>query len=465
MFSLGACGGTSLTLTQLDDKSVPRGADNILTLGFKVDEASLVNAVQVHIYTESEDATGNQINEVRLYRGSRSPDNLLGSVLGISLQNGIATFENITKTGTDYLVHVSFMNTDPESGFNPVETSLVSVSALNEKGEVIYYSGDKNKDGILDKEIFSSRIVTITDSGVASLTEDIHSPVNKNIKNILAGTSGKVFSNNIEIVNEDILSSGLIYTFEGENLDLRASISSATLYLGDTPIAITDFSNIGPNTITFNFLTIPEGINNLTIGLNTETIGYQKIGHTLRNAKVTGMAFTGIIGAVSREPIADIELNNIISSKAFSVVPATINVWANATLDSSDTAEINISLNVGNNTSSSSNASVEVQISTLLFNTTGSSYDGKYELFNAFDTSNILENWPIVGVLNFDVTSLNSTLQSADFETFGIRPTNPLVDDTVNLALYSDGIKYDVLNVDNSFGLSSHIAADLPLDK
>jgi len=456
---------TKISLLPLPDIAVVRGAQDITAICIESTKLISFEYISFNVYSGSEYASSLEIAELKFYRDELISENILSSAPGTYISEGKITSFSYTALSDHHCLALTFVDTDP-SNISPIQVTISSYSAIDEGGSSIQYPLDENNDEVRNSELFSSREIIVTDSGFLTLTEDVNNEDNENSKTILAGSSETVFSVDIQSINESMDVETVVFTVD---TDLTSAITNASLYLDDTLVDTNSNLDIAATAITFDnldALIIEEVTSELKLALNTEAIGYQKVGQTLQNVKVSGISIKkGNMEGIDsgKDAPVDIDLTNITSSKAFSIVSATINVWVNTSLDSSNTTEINVSLNTGDNTSSSSNASVEVQVSTLTFSTAGSNYDSEYELFSGSDTTNVITNSAIDGVLSFDIISLNSILQSAEFETFGIRAVSPQEGDIVSLTLLSNGITYDVLNVDNSSGIVMQNAANLPL--
>jgi len=256
----------------------------------------------------------------------------------------------------------------------------------------------------------------------------------------------------------------VVYTV---NTDLRNSITNASLYLDNTIINSNSNSDITASTIRFDnldSLIIEESNSELRLVLNTTSIGFQKVGETIIGALITDISLQKMEGLESGISSANVIFNNLVSSKSFSIVPATI--VASTVSSFGSEAKFRLTMDAGDNTASNSNVSPIVDIQNLVFSTIGSTYTGDYSLNVEDNSANITVSSPVNGILTFDSDNIDELIDMGvitNNETFILTPTGITAGQTVSVKLLGKGITYNVTNVDDSSGLITRSTSDLDL--
>ena len=218
--------------------------------------------------------------------------------------------------------------------------------------------------------LVSARDVSVTGFGSVTLTADANNEDNEDDKTLLAGSSEAVFSVDVQSINESMDVETVVFTVD---TDLTSEITNASLYLDDVLIDSNSNSDVTATTITFDdldTLIIEESTSELKLVLNTETIGFQKVGGTIIGATVTNVAFTDVTGASSGKDASNVTL--AVTSKTFTIAPAT--VLASVTSEfsgSNETAIFDITTVTGDNTQAASNSTPIVVVTSLLFSESG----------------------------------------------------------------------------------------------
>ena len=318
--------------------------------------------------------------------------------------------------------------------------------------------------GINDSELFSSKNVVVTNYGAINVIEDINNEDNERNKTILAGESMAIFSVDVQSINESMDVETVVFTVD---TDLTSAITNASLYLDDTLIATNSNSDITATTIIFDdldTLIIEEMTSELKLVLNTETIGYQKVGATTTGITITNVALKDIEGVSSGKDAANVSL--AVTSKDTDIVPVILTASVVSTFSQNNRASIRITALAGDNTSSYSNETPTVAKNNIVFSTKDSEFKGDYKFYLEGDTNNF------VSLTSNDVNKL--IINSEDLKKFS--NSNLLLDsryyvlEAVNndesevlVTFKSDAIIYSALHVNNSDDILSNFRGDIRL--
>jgi len=463
----GSESAATLSTTPLANVTVVRGADDIVALQFEVeaDESSdivideIAALVQENVDTAAVAADNQEISQVALYQGSVSESNLIDTESGSKLGAGVATFDDfddITISANDtetFIVTVSFVD-----GQDAVDNSTYRVSLSD-----ISIEDDENDDITptpAATTIVSARQINVTGFGQLTVTEDGNNDDNEDPKTILAGNSEVVFSVDVQAINESMKVEEVVFTLSS-GTDLRSAIVNASLYLDDTLIDTNTNSNIneGAGTITFDDisdLVIEESTSELRLSLNTDTIGFQKVGKSLAGLTVTNVALNETEGEDSgKDGVNVTEAITAAGTQAFSIVPSILTPSVTTSLNASAAPQIRVSADAGNNTKNESNSTPNTVVTEVRISTLGTSIagGGTFTLSNVDDSSDTVTGAP--GGANeiiFDVDAAgasglaiaNRTVSDGGNETFKITVTGTADGDTVSIQLPENGITYDV---------------------
>ncbi len=193
-----------------------------------------------------------------------------------------------------YVVTISFVD-----GADTVTNSDYKVSLVNAGISI----EDVDNDPVVASYpgTLGNRDFTITNAGVLTATADVNNVDNKDPKTILGGESMNVYSLDVQSTNEDVKVDTVVFTV---NTDLTDAATNASLYLRNpndnsmTLVATNTNADIAATTITFddveNTLVIPQSTRELVLKINTETIGFEKVGETLTGVTITDVDFTNI---------------------------------------------------------------------------------------------------------------------------------------------------------------------------
>jgi hypothetical protein len=338
----GTEAGATVALTPLANISKVRGSNDIVALQYTVeaDESSslVIDEVKVKVTTNTGTlaATNQQIKEVALYKGTVDAANLLDKVSGSQLASGgVATFNGFDTTiAADatqaYVVTVSIVD-----GSNAV--AGVNIRVALENGGLSVEDDDNDTVSAQYPPAFFNRTIAVTNAGSLTLTADANNVDNKDPKTILAGTSEKVFSVDVQALNENVDVEEVVFTTSD---DLSNAVTTASLYLGNTLIATNTNADITASTITFKNLTnliVPQSAQELRLELNTATIGFEKIGETLNALTIDTVEFNQVEGVDSGKDVTVADLTTTLS-KDFAIVPVKLTV-ANTQSIGASTAE------------------------------------------------------------------------------------------------------------------------------
>ena len=472
----GSESGATASLVPLSDITVVRGADDLVVLQFEVEaeESSDVIIDEVVAQVAADVAFGaanlpsTSISDAKLYLGSTSGE-LLDQESGSNIANegtiSFNDFDDVTIDANDtttFVVTLSFVDGVDAVNNSDYNTTLVSISAED----------DDNDDIAVAAGLLSAREVTVGNFGILTLTADANNEDNEDAKTILAGESETVFSVDVQATNESMDVETVVFTVD---TDLTSAITNASLYLDDTLIDTNSNSDITATTITFDVLDdliVEEMTSELKLVLNTETIGFQKVGSTTSGINVTNVALSDIEGVSSGKDAAPQALAITTSSKDSVIVPAVVTPSITTTLNSSATPQIRLTSDVGTNSIDASNSDANVLVDTITLSTLGTSSAVAggltYTLTNVDDSSDtsvvtVVDGANAVFDLATDLDAANRTISGNGNETFKVTITGTAEGDTVSLLLLENGVTYDVSGTAGSTGLEINMNAELDL--
>ncbi len=471
----GSEAGATVALTPLANISKVRGSNDVVALQYTVeaDESSalMIDEAKVYVTANGVAATNQQIKEVALYKGSVDAGNLLDKVSGSQLAAGVATFNGFDTTiAADatqaYVVTVSIVDGNDAVLGSPIRVRLDNDSNTGNTNLALSVEDDDN-DTVTAAypATTSNRNVAVTNAGTLTVTADTNNVDNKDPKTILAGTSSKVFSVDVQASNENVDVEEVVFTVDS---DLRNAVTTATLYLDDTAIATNINADITATTITFKNLTnliIPQSTKELRLELNTANIGFEKVGATTVGANVTAIAFNTVEGVDSGKPVT--VTPPVVASQDFAIVPVKLNVSNTQSIGASTAeAKFTITAMKGNNTSTTSNADPIIDVQSLVFSTVWSSYAGTYQLYEEGSSIAVATATAVSGSLTFNNAAINSTNGAwviSTSRTYTIVPNGTTAGTTVSIKVAKTGVTYDVTNVAGSNGLSINEANEVNL--
>lgn len=462
----GSEAGASVTVLPLADISKVRGATDVAAMQFEIeaDESSKVVVDEIKAYVEANAAaaTNQMVSQVSLYKGAAvDAAMLLDTVSGSNLATGVATFDGFSvEIPADnkqlFTVTVSFVDGVDASavGNNPFTVSITNAAAISA-------TDDENDDITVAGTfpIVSARDVTVTDKGTVTLTQDTNNVDNKDPKTILAGTTAKVFSIDVQAQNESVDVDQVVFTLD---TNVSGAVKTASLYLNDTLIATNSASDI-TTTVTFDNLTgliVPQETKELVLVFNTDTIGFEKVGATKTGVNVTNVALTDLTGASSNADVNDVALAVTTSSKDVAIVPVKVTAsLASALSSSSSQAKLKVTVEKGANTVDASNSAPTALLTNLVFSELGNNADG-YKIYKEGNAAQF-------GTISSAGVFAVGTMPSADLTittdaTYIIVPTGT-VDKTYSLVLGKSGVVYDVTGVAGATALTSNATTDLEL--
>jgi len=172
-----------ITVRPMADISVIRGTEDALSMCIDLPKLISFETIEFSIYAGSIKATNDQISELRFYKGAPSDNNLLDISSGSNLENGYIIFNDFSSLSDNYCLTLSFIDADP-SDFGVIKTALSRAIATDRDGNLILFSGDDNHNGNFDSELFSTRIITVTDSGSVNIIENADNEPNQYTKSI-----------------------------------------------------------------------------------------------------------------------------------------------------------------------------------------------------------------------------------------------------------------------------------------
>lgn len=445
----------------LADVKVVKGATDLVALQFEVEagESSdiTLDKLQVLAYsgTTATAATKDQVSVLNLYKDSVSESNRLDAVSASKLASGVATFDGFevvipSDESKTFIVTINVVDSDAVEnvvlGVELVNNSLVLEDADRETPTITYSSRNSGKD------------ITVVGSGKVALTADSNNEDNKDAKTILAGEKAVVYSADALATNEKVKVEDVLVTFDSK---IKNVVKSASLKYGDTVVAtatnsdITDYTSTG--TIRFKNISnfVVDTVNKeLKVEIETETIGYEKIGEILTSATVTKVELSDASGKDSGEDLESGDITNITASSAsntFSVVPATLVVSQVAAFDGTKT-KFKVTANDGNNTATGSNNPVNVDLQELAF-VVGGSYTGDFKIYVDNKSGNSATGSISGGKVTFNASAIDALYGSGvvtSSETFVLEVTGTTENKNISLTIPTDGVTYKATNVSST---------------
>jgi len=295
--------------------------------------------------------------------------------------------------------------------------------------------------------------IEVTNLVAITLTADANNTENKDTKNVLGGTTAKVFSVDVQATNEAVDVGKVVFTYTAASGNLLAASARAELYLGDTLIATAPNADITPTAITFGGtsageltnLIIPQEAKELKLAIITEAMGYEKAGTVVTGVDITGVATSKATGVNSGRDIPDSGVINVATSSAlFSIVPTVVTPTVVIPLSaSSSVAKVKLTANSGANTIADSSSTPKVGIDSLTFSISGSEgvLANEYILYEEGKSDVIITGAASGANVTFDLIAFANRVFTTD-KIYVIVPTIA-INETASLTLLKNGVQYD----------------------
>ena len=417
--------GMTITILPRPNLTVAQGANDIsvsrIQVTADIDINSFVSVDQLiyKVHSTLEFSENNlplsSISEVKLYKNSTSDQTLLAQVSGDNIANDgtiiFSDFEGfIIDEGESVILalFISFVDS-----IDSVNNSDYSMSLISLRGE-----GDNNNEFSVLNNIIGNSFITVTSNVYIHLYQDNNNDYNLEPKNIIAGSSTKVFSNDIVSYNGLTDVGTVEYTVD---TDLTSSVRSASLYLDETLIATNQSSDITDTAIIFNNLNsliIHESRSELTLELHTESIGVNNAGQAIIGAKILNISLIDIEGYESGEELDNIDLNIIRTSQPFSIIPVEVTPSVELSLDISQIVHLKFTLTSGDNTNPDNFTLPVVRFNELNFQTSTISDLAPYEIYvQGYSDNKIIIEPEVSGLFTLDIDNLNQLFDEINFTT------------------------------------------------
>ena len=481
-----------LSVNPLPTTTAVRGGEGVQVLEFEVeaDEASTLEIDEIRIrgefvqlgsgalLSQVQTATGatgitnDQISRITLYLDSVSDANILESEGGTEIENNgeltFNDFENvfIQPNGTQtFVVTVDIIDGDTVENIGLRNFQVVDIDIDDE---------DNDDVEATPTTVTSENEILVTPAGLLTANFDESNDANEDPKTLLAGADNQtVFSIDVQSTNEPTDVEDVTFTLTGSDLsaEVRNTISNASLYLDgvfidrNTNSDITYFGTAGTTTegvpvaagnatILFDdldTLIIPEQTSELELRINTESIGFQRVGESLVDVSVIRVDFQEIEGDESDEDVNDVFATG--SSETFTVARAVLTSRVSSGLNTSNPI-VGIDADLGDNRATNNNATPNVLLDALRFDISGTSAGTQFTLSNTDGSTSItleVGTDDVNNILTFDLaanfTELDDrTLSNGNEELFEIQvtPDTAAENVTVSLELLRDGMTYTV---------------------
>jgi len=461
-------------LNQADRISVV-GAKAVDVMAFEVESTNessdlTVRELRVRWLVNGTDNVSNSyVNAVYLYAG----ETLVAQKSGSQFSAGSVTFNGFEvavpkNSKKSFYVKADFLD-DANNADDTVRFSVTDYQVEDDERTDVY----AGTDNATTKDVRNStRLVTLKWFGSLSLLADAGNDANKNTKSILAWQSVVVYSADVQSINESVKVEEVVFTLTWANV---SKINNASLYLGNTLISTNSASDIvfnaTPNTTTVTFknlsnLIVTDSSEELKLQLNTATIGYEKVGLTVKDVLVNSVELRKATWVSSNKDVNNASLTTTWA-KEFSIVPVKVTASISKAMSSTDrTAKIKFTVDSGSNSASGSTAKVNLDLTQLTFTAWGT-YTWDYRIYvegqsQSWATATV-SGWQLV----FNNTALNNTFGqgviSSD-ETYVIEMVNALTaGQNASLTLIKSWVQYNATNVDNSTGLTSDFTNEIEL--
>ena len=476
----GIISEAELSANPLATTTAVRGAEEVSVLEFEVeaDEASTLEIDEIRIAgefvripaatvasggglaaidaaTNPEPISNQEIAGISIYLDSVTPGNLLEFQGGNEIENGgeitFNDFDNIfiQPNGTQtfhVVIDVIDGDTVENIGFRNFRVADIDID-------------DEDNDDVeaIGTAVSGNRIL-VTGAGLLTASFDASNEANEDPKTILAGTDNVVvFSLDVQSTNEPTDVEDVVFTLNGPDLtNIRNTVQNAELYLDGIFIDDNTNSDIdvttGGATITFDDLDdliIPEQTSELELRLNTNSIGFQRIGSALNNVQVTAVDFTNIEGDESDEDVADVSVLGV--GQPFSFARGTLVPRISTGLNSSNPT-IGVNADLGDNRATNDNTIPNITLNSLTFDVSGTTVGTTIVIENSDGTTQA-SAVVAAGTPNivFDLAAAGFTpderiVSSGNEEFFELQITPDAAAEnvTVSIELLRNGLNYTV---------------------
>jgi len=479
-----------LSANPLATTTAVRGAEDIEVLEFEVeaDEASTLEIDEIRIagrffasgatfnpastagtvVTAPGSNISNQIlSNISIYLDSVSPSNLLESQGGSEIENNgeitFNDFDNIfiqpNQTQT-FVVVVDIIDGDTVENITLGNFHVVDIDIDDEDNDDVEPSGTA---------VSANRII-VTGAGLLTASFDASNEANEDPKTLLAGSDDQVvFSLDVQSTNEPTDVEDVVFTLAGSNLtNLRNTISNASIYLDGVFIDQNTNSDIDVQsataaTITFDDLDdliIPEQTSELELRLNSESIGFQRVGDALNNVTITQVEFLEIEGDESDEDVDDLSVVNGTAvtgtSQPFSFARGVLVPRISSGVNTSNPI-VGVVADLGDNRADNDNTIPNITLNTFTFDVSGTTVGTTITLQNSdgtnSDVQTVLAGTPPVV---FDLAAAGFTtderiVSSGNEEFFELQIVTPDVESpSVSVELLRDGLNYSLFPDSNN---------------
>lgn len=467
-----------LSANPLATSTAVRGAEGVEVLEFEVeaDEASTLEIDEIRIrgefvnidaatiaagnglsaiagITEDFPISNQQLSNISIYLDSVSDANLLESRGGNDIENNgeitFNDFDNIfiqpNQTQT-FVVVVDIIDGDTVENIGLRNFEVVDIDIDDEDNDDIVATGTA----------LSGNRILVTGAGLLTASFDDSNEANEDPKTILAGTDGAVvFSVDVQSTNEPTDVEDVVFTLAGPNLtDIRNTIANASLYLDGVLVDTNTNSDIDElsatsATITFDdldTLIVPEQTSELELRLNTESIGFQRVGSSLTGVTVTAVDFSEIEGDESDEDVLDVSITG--TSQQFDIVRGTLIPRISGGSNTSNPT-IGVDALLGDNRAENDNTIPNIVLNSISLDVTGTTAGTIISISNSDGNTPVVQTVGTTSIVVFDVTSFPAAdriISSGNEEFFEIQITPNAQDEnvTVSIELTRDGLNYTV---------------------
>jgi hypothetical protein len=240
--------------------------------------------------------------------------------------------------------------------------------------------------------------------------------------------------------------------------------------LGSTEVASATNSDVVSTTLTFKDISnfeVTTKSQELKLVLDTETIGYEKIGVIVSEVKVNSIELSDAKGADSNEKLATGDITNVTTASAsneFAVVPASVVLSSVQSFDGTK-SKFKLVTDDGANTASGSNSPVEIDLQTLNF-VVGGNYTGAFKIYVDNKSSAFATGAVTNGKVSFDAAAIDTLYGSGvitSTETFVIEITGDTTNKNVTITLPTNAATYKATNVSTTETITVNMSKEVPL--
>ena len=366
-----------------------------------------------------------------------------------------ADLKNVVSTAKLYLddtLVATASNSDVITGTARVE-AVTAVAAVAQVSTITFAGTETDAaDEILTTTITdaggtSTFTTTVTASTAATAASTVVSAVT-NVSSTATYTATEAAG--VVTINTDTagtaFTAATVSTTPGATTDITAG---ALVNTTDNVVAVAPVAYVaGDSVITFDNISnldFPTESSELRLAIDTETIGYERIGNAVEDVKVTNLALTDAEGADSAEDVTVAPIAADAAAKVFAVVPATVVASVDQTLESGS-VKVTVTVDTGDNTATDTASDPLVTIQGL----------GVVDLVTGIAVANF--NMYEEGE-SVSLTEGSMGIVVSGSKTFDLIPAVTAAV-TYTLRLPTDGIEYDA---GASTGLTSNLSNELDL--